>query len=78
MVLQEDERNRGRYAAYAQQFGTPYGVFATGDGAVCRHHDITELRALLKNLDILDERRVDVTTMNHHRSKAVQLLARKP
>lgn len=78
MVLQEDERNKVRYAAYAQQFGTSYGVFATGDGAVCRHHHITELRALLKDLDILDERRVNVITMNGHRSKAVQLLARKP
>ena len=78
MVLQEDERNQGRYASYAQQFGTPYGAFDTGDGAVCRHHHITELRALLKDLEILDERRIDVTTMNGHRSKAVQLLARKP
>lgn len=78
MVLQDDERNQARYAAYAQQFGTPYGVFATGDGAVCRHHHITELRALLNDLDILDERRIDVTTMNRHQSRAVQLLARKP
>lgn len=77
VLLQDDERNRDRYAAYAGQFATPYGVFATGDGAVCRHHHITELRALLKELDILDERRIDVTTMNGHRSKAVQLLARK-
>jgi SAM-dependent methyltransferase len=78
MALQDDERNRGRYAAYAQQFGTPYGVFAAGDGAVCRHHHLIELRALLNDLDILDERRIDVTTMNRHRAKAVQLLARKP
>jgi SAM-dependent methyltransferase len=77
MVLQDDIRNRGRYAAHAQRFGTPYGVFATGDGAVCRHHDITELRALLEDLDLLDERRIDVTTMNRHPSTAVQLLARK-
>lgn len=67
-----------RYAADAQLFGTPYGVFATADGAVFRHHDITELRALLNDLDFLDERPIDVVTMNDHRSKAVQLLARKP
>ncbi len=45
---------------------------------MCRHHDITELRALLKDLDGLDECWIDVTTMNRHQSKAVQLLARKP
>jgi SAM-dependent methyltransferase len=78
MVLQDDERNRARYTAYAEEYDTPHGVFATGDGAVCRHHHITELRSYLKDLNVLHERRIDVTTMNRHRSKAVQLLARKP
>lgn len=78
VVLQEDGRNRDRYVSYAQQYGTPYGVFATGDGAVCRHHHITELRALLKEFDILEERRIDAATMNGHQSTAAQLLARKP
>lgn len=77
MVLQDDERNHSRYATHAGQFGTPYGVFATDDGAVCRHHDITELRALLSDFDLVDERRIEVATMNGHRSQAVQLLARK-
>ncbi|MFF2196395.1 class I SAM-dependent methyltransferase [Streptomyces sp. NPDC058157] len=77
VVLQDDERNHSRYAAYAQQFGTPYGVFATDDGAVCRHHDIAELRALLSGFDRVDESRIEVATMNGHRSQAVQLLARK-
>ncbi|WP_433175102.1 class I SAM-dependent methyltransferase [Actinoallomurus sp. CA-150999] len=78
MVLQDDERNHSRYAAYARQFGTPYGVFATDDGAVCRHHDIVELRTLLSDFDLVDEHPIEVTTMNGHRSQAVQLLARKP
>jgi SAM-dependent methyltransferase len=77
MVLQEDDRNQRRYATYAEQFGTPYGVFVTDDGGVCRHHNIVELRTLLKDLDILDEHPIDVTTMNGHQSKAAQLLARK-
>ncbi|MGW4799228.1 class I SAM-dependent methyltransferase [Nonomuraea sp. NPDC004297] len=77
VLLQDDERNRARYAAHAQQFGTPYGVFATDDGAVCRHHDLAELRALLSDFEVVDERRIDVVTMNGHRSQAVQLLARK-
>lgn len=77
MLLQDGERNRSRYAACTQQFGTPYGVFATDDGAVCRHHDIAELHALLSDFDLVDERRIEVATMNGHRSQAVQLLARK-
>ena len=77
VLLQDDERSQSRYTAYARRFGTPYGVFATNDGAVCRHHDISELRALLSDFDLVDERRIEVTTMNGHRSQAVQLLARK-
>jgi SAM-dependent methyltransferase len=77
MVLQDDERNRSRYAARVRQFGTPYGVFATDDGAVCRHHDIAELRALLSDFDLVGERGIEVATMNGHLSQAVQLLARK-
>ena len=78
LLWQDDERNRDRYEAHARQFGTPYGVFATDDGAVCRHHDIAELRTLLSDFDLVDERRIEVATMNGHRSQAVQLLARKP
>ncbi|MEU9241387.1 class I SAM-dependent methyltransferase [Streptomyces sp. NPDC048385] len=77
MVLQDDERNRHRYATHADRFGTPYGVFTTDDGAVCRHHDIARLHALLSGFDLTDEHPITVTTMNGHQSQAVQLLARK-
>ncbi|MET7473621.1 class I SAM-dependent methyltransferase [Streptomyces sp. NPDC005648] len=77
MTLQEDARDQERYIAHARRFGTPYGVFATDDGALCRHHDLAGLRALLGDLDLLAERRIDVLTMNGHRSRGVQLLARK-
>ncbi|OKJ13998.1 class I SAM-dependent methyltransferase [Kitasatospora sp. CB01950] len=77
VLLQDDERNRDRYAAHARQFGTPYGVFATDDGAVCRHHEIAELRTLLSAFDPVDEHRFEVATMNGHRSQAAQLLVRR-
>jgi SAM-dependent methyltransferase len=77
LLLQDDERNRARYATYAEQFGMPYGVFASDDGAVLRHHGIGDLHALLAEFDILNEFRVDVLTMNGHQSQAVQLLARR-
>ncbi|WP_027344193.1 class I SAM-dependent methyltransferase [Hamadaea tsunoensis] len=75
-VRQDDERNRSRYAAHAERFGTPYGVFTTDDGAVCRHHDLPSLRGLLSDFEPVRERTIDVTTMNGHRSQAVQLLVR--
>lgn len=77
VVLQADERNRSRYAAYAEQFGTPFGVFETADGAVCRHHAPVDLHALLADFAVLEERQIDVATMNGHRSLAIQLLARR-
>ncbi len=36
MPLQDDERNRARYAEGTDH--GPYGTFATGDGGVVRHH----------------------------------------
>ncbi|MEU7840924.1 class I SAM-dependent methyltransferase [Micromonospora sp. NPDC049114] len=77
-LLQDDDaRNRQRYRAHAQRFGAPYGVFTTDDGAVCRHHEITHLRGLLADFDLAEEDRIEVATMNGHRSQAVQVLGRR-
>src|SRR6185503_2115309 len=38
VLLQDDARNLERYDRGMQTHGT-YGVFETGDGAVCRHHE---------------------------------------
>lgn len=75
-LLQHDDRSQARYAAHARRFHTPFGVFTTDDGAVCRHHRAAGLRALLADLDIVAERRIGVATMNGNRSTALQLLAR--
>ncbi|MET9887988.1 class I SAM-dependent methyltransferase [Streptomyces sp. NPDC006430] len=77
MIVQDDDRNRDRYAAHVAEFAGPYCVFTTSDGAVCRHHEPAHLRALLRDLDLVRERPIDVVTMNGHPSRAVQLLARK-
>ncbi|MBW8798054.1 MAG: class I SAM-dependent methyltransferase [Streptomyces sp.] len=77
MVLQDDERNRNRYATHADRYNTPYGVFTTDDGAVCRHYDTSELHTLLSAFDCMDEHPLKVNTMNGHQSQALQLLARK-
>jgi len=75
--LQLNARNQARYERYASQYGT-YGVFETGDGAVCRHHSDDWLSSLLAGFEIVDTRGVTVTTMNGHEDEAIQFLARKP
>jgi SAM-dependent methyltransferase len=77
LPLQDDEGHRDRYASHARLVDAPYGVFATGDGAVCRHHDRAHLHSLLAHLQVVEQREVDVVTMNGHRARAVQLLLRK-
>jgi len=77
LVLQDDDRNRSRYDAYANEFGGPYGVFVTDDGAICRHHDPEELRLLMSGFDREGECMIDVRTMNGRKSTGMQLLLRK-
>ncbi|MEU6199378.1 class I SAM-dependent methyltransferase [Streptomyces sp. NPDC047061] len=80
LLLQDDERNRDRYARFAARNGTygVHGVFETGDGAVCRHHPSDWFTSLLADFEIADTRRITVATMNGHESEGIQLLARKP
>lgn len=66
MCLQPDARNRARYKEFAPKYHNTYGVFETGDGAVCRHHDPAWLRTLLSGFEHVAERRVQVSTMNGH------------
>nr|WP_202919571.1 class I SAM-dependent methyltransferase [Streptomyces adustus] len=75
LLLQNDERNRDRYARFAERYGT-YGVFETGDGAVCRHHPIDWFTSLLADFEITGARRIAVATMNGHEAEGIQILAR--
>ncbi|WP_328887849.1 class I SAM-dependent methyltransferase [Streptomyces sp. NBC_00316] len=76
LLLQDDERNRDRYAGFAERYGT-YGVFETSDGTVCRHHPSDRFTSLLADFEIADTRRITVATMNGHESKGIQILARR-
>ncbi|MFD4603366.1 class I SAM-dependent methyltransferase [Streptomyces sp. NPDC058464] len=80
LLLQDDERNRDRYARFAARHGTygVYGVFETDDGAVCRHHPGDWFTSLLADFEIAGTRHITVATMNGHESEGIQLLARKP
>lgn len=77
LLLQTDERNRARYRQHAEEYGN-YGVFETGDGAVCRHHTADWLEnQLLDGFGIDTTRRITVETMNANTADALQILAVK-
>jgi hypothetical protein len=76
MFIQDDQRNRARYETFAAKYGV-YGVFETGDGAVCRHHEPSWTRRLLAGFDQVASREVSVQTMNGHPAHITQLLVRK-
>ncbi len=73
LCLQADQRSRSRYAKYATKYGT-YGVFETGDGAVCRHHTSEWLAHLLTDFRHNATQEIEVKTMNGHPARATQLL----
>jgi SAM-dependent methyltransferase len=77
LCLQDDQRNRLRYRQFAEVYGT-YGVFETGDGAVCRHHTLGWLRGLLADFDPVATREIPVETMNGRPAVATQMLVSKP
>jgi SAM-dependent methyltransferase len=77
LCLQEDQRNRSRYQEFAAEYGI-YGVFETGDGAVCRHHTMDWLHCLFADFDLVVTREITVETMNGHPARATQLLLSKP
>jgi SAM-dependent methyltransferase len=73
IVLQDDERNLARYQRFADDYGV-FGVFDTGDVAVCRHHRRDWLLELLGDFAPVDEAAPKVPTMNGHNVQAVQFL----
>ncbi|MGY0459856.1 class I SAM-dependent methyltransferase [Kitasatospora sp. cg17-2] len=72
-LLQPDERNQERYRRDEDRFGR-FGVFETGDGAVCRHHTRDWLDGLFAGFDPVDARELPVRTMNGRPATATQLL----
>lgn len=74
--LQEDDRNRERYRAFAATYGI-YGVFKLPEGAVVRHHDRAWVQALLSRFDAIALEDIAVITMNGHHSRGFQYFGRK-
>lgn len=75
-LLNTDLRNRKRYAAWEQVYGT-YGIFELPEGAVLRHHDRAHIRKLLSAFRELESEEVVYQTMNGHTSNGFYFAGRK-
>ena len=75
-LLNTDLRNRKRYAAWEQVYGT-YGIFELPEGAVLRHHDRGHIRKLLSAFRELESEEVVYQTMNGHTSNGFYFAGRK-
>lgn len=75
MPLQDDDRNRARYAASVGQ--GPYGTFDTGDGGTVRHHGDDHMHSWLNGFEPISSKRVDLTTMHGNPATGVQFVARR-
>ena len=71
MRLQQDARNRERYARDEKKYGT-YGVFDLSDGATVRHHDPRWIETLTAGYEQLALDEIEVETMNGNRATAFQ------
>lgn len=74
--LQDDDRNRERYARGAPGYG--YGVFTLPDGGVVRHHAREWMTALTAGFSTVALDEIEVTTMNGHLAKGFQWFGRAP
>ena len=73
--LQTDERNRRRYAQFANRL--PYGVFEVVEGVAVRHHSRQWIASLLCQWETIASCDIQVTTMNGHEAAGFQWLGRK-
>jgi len=76
LLIQDDDRNRERYAAGEKRHGT-FGVFELPEGVVLRHFTRERLDELTLGFEWHAFERVDVVTMNANPAQGFQLLARK-
>ncbi|HDO06765.1 MAG TPA: class I SAM-dependent methyltransferase [Bacteroidetes bacterium] len=75
-LLNNDERNRNRYVAFAEKYGV-YGVFDLPEGAILRHHEESYVKRMMKDFTITHFEKTENKTMNGHISNGFVLLARK-
>ncbi len=74
--IQNDDRNRARYSAFQNKYGT-YGVFELPEGTVVRHHEREWISSLLVDFNELDLFDLEVVTMNGNISSGFQYIGKK-
>jgi len=75
-LMNEDERNKKRYATYADKYGVA-GVFDLPEGVTLRHHDESYVKLLMKDFAIIHFEKTVNRTMNGHISNGFVLMAQK-
>ena len=75
-LLNTDDRNLSRYEEFKEIYGI-YGVFELPEGAVCRHHDETWIKQLLKDFSEREYEHLTFTTMNGHKSNGFYFIGEK-
>ncbi len=75
-LMNEDERNKKRYATYAGKYGVA-GVFDLPEGVTLRHHDVSYVKLLMKDFAIIHFEKTVNRTMNGHVSNGFVLMAQK-
>jgi len=76
LLINNDLRNRERYAQHAERYKC-YGVFELPEGVVVRHHESEWIAEITAQFHRLEYEPFDVTTMNGNVSAAFQYLGRK-
>ena len=74
--LQNDSVEMGKYHSLNNDADN-YGVFKLAEGVIFRHHTQEWIAKLLQRFTVLAQESIDVLTMNKHRAKGFQLIARK-
>ena len=75
-LLNDDERNRKRYAAFVEKYCT-YGVFDLPEGVTLRHFAEKDVKQLMKDFKLVRYEKTQNKTMNGHVSNGFVLVAEK-
>lgn len=74
--LQTQSSEMDRYD-YLDSNKENYGVFTLAEGVTFRHHTKDWIQHLLNNFEIINERLIEVKTMNGNHAEAFQIIAKK-
>jgi SAM-dependent methyltransferase len=76
-LLHSDRRSLARYREHAPRFGT-FGVFATDEGAVFRHHSLDWIRELTEPFESVALEQFAVQTMRGNPATGFRFVGRRP